>query len=658
MQVLKLDVENFRCIKKLSWEPRLGRNVLIGPANSGKSTILEALRLLLGADQGYRGEAAFTRYDLHGLKHDGDCIVRIGAVLQPTEEEWLVFPELEEPQYPNARAWGDHVEGPTLDGLDESPVLRVALFYRWDAEDPDDRAVWFFPKFEPPPHPDCRRVGYAQRQAFGFWYAPYDDPLWEVASLSTRSQLARAMRAQGWDALSAEGIPAVMDALLEHVEGKAEKLPKWEAVRKMSKAIETQLQALIPSVAQESHMGITASLTDAWLQRIMEIGLRTEDTPYIPISRQGAGTKRVFMIAARAACAGAGTPATADRAKSILAMDEPEVGLHAQAQRALLASIAEGDTQSFIATHSTAVVQASRPHQVWRLQCVEGCVTPVSVSVEAGNGTEEQIRKNAERFWMDCSRGLFGRVVLLVEGATEEGALPAFDDWARAELQDYVGFDAMGLAIVGVDGICNVAPAARVLGTYGIVVVALHDGDAGPKQREEIREACDFVCHWPDTDECRDLELMMANGTSAQALLRLLKEYGELYDTSRKSFGREIWDSLPCELTHVLTEPNATPEGDIGLITSLAERLDNGDSVAHVRKWLASFHRGPKRVFAKSTRYGRLWAEACVEEKSVPPGILSLLQHLSKLGQVGFDPAPDLALRVHELACGTGGGKP
>lgn len=649
MQVLRLDIENFRCIGQLSWEPRAGRNVLIGPANSGKSTILEALRLLLGSDQGQRGQETFTRYDLHGLKREPGYTVRIGVVLEPSKDEWLVFPELEEPPNPTIRAWETCTEGYTLDDLDRAAVLRVALFYRWDAEDPDDRAVWFFPKFAPPPHPDCRRLAYAQRQAFGFWCAPYDDPLWEVATLSTRSQLARAMRAGGWDALHAEGIPAVMDELLGLVESKTATLPRWQALRNVVQAVEKQVQDLLPSGTDETQMGVTAVLTEAWLQRIMEVGLCSDSCGYIPMSHQGAGTKRVFAIAARAACSEL-TSSPQHHAKSVLAVDEPEVGLHAQAQRALLASIADTETQSFIATHSSAIVEASRPDQVWRLKAGGG--PPKSVSAATGEKKQEQARKNTERHWSRCSHSLFGRAAVIVEGAVEEGALPVFDAWARTHLSGYVGIDVMGAAIVNADGITNIPSVARALREYGVAVVALHDCDS-KSAWPDIETSCDYVCRWPDDDAVRDFELVMAEGTTTPALRRLLRTHCELYDASEASFGSHLWERMPEGVRKTWPKPPETKSEDIELIAHLARALSAESTTSEMRLWLASVHR--TGIWAKSARYGRLWAEACVAKNSVPGGICSLLSHLGTLSSLRFAPAADDSSRVCTLQCTAGG---
>ena len=47
MRVVYLEVENFRGIKKLEWSPSPGMNCLIGPGDSTKTTVLDAIELCL-----------------------------------------------------------------------------------------------------------------------------------------------------------------------------------------------------------------------------------------------------------------------------------------------------------------------------------------------------------------------------------------------------------------------------------------------------------------------------------------------------------------------------------------------------------------------------------------------------------------------------------
>ncbi|WP_336801385.1 ATP-dependent nuclease [Kaistia sp. MMO-174] len=59
----KIEISHFRSIKSLSWLPRPGLNCLIGPGDSGKSTVLDAIDLCLGA----RRAVQFNDADFHSL---------------------------------------------------------------------------------------------------------------------------------------------------------------------------------------------------------------------------------------------------------------------------------------------------------------------------------------------------------------------------------------------------------------------------------------------------------------------------------------------------------------------------------------------------------------------------------------------------------------
>src|SRR5579864_3172436 len=60
-RIRKIAIENFRCIKTLTWLPSPGLNCLIGPGDSGKSTILDAIDFCLGA----RRNLQLTDADFH-----------------------------------------------------------------------------------------------------------------------------------------------------------------------------------------------------------------------------------------------------------------------------------------------------------------------------------------------------------------------------------------------------------------------------------------------------------------------------------------------------------------------------------------------------------------------------------------------------------------
>ena len=70
-----VEIENFRGIKALRWCPTSGFNCLIGPGDSGKSTVLDAIDLCLGA----RRTIQFTDADFHAA--DPENTLRILVAL-------------------------------------------------------------------------------------------------------------------------------------------------------------------------------------------------------------------------------------------------------------------------------------------------------------------------------------------------------------------------------------------------------------------------------------------------------------------------------------------------------------------------------------------------------------------------------------------------
>lgn len=72
-QIRKLEVLNFRSIRTLTWLPTKGINCLIGPGDSGKSTILDAIDLCMGA----RRTIQFTDADFTDLAVDDQIEITI-----------------------------------------------------------------------------------------------------------------------------------------------------------------------------------------------------------------------------------------------------------------------------------------------------------------------------------------------------------------------------------------------------------------------------------------------------------------------------------------------------------------------------------------------------------------------------------------------------
>lgn len=72
-RIRQLSINNFRTIRALEWNPSPGINCLIGPGDSGKSSILDAIDLCLGA----RRSISFGDMDFHAMNVDAPIMISV-----------------------------------------------------------------------------------------------------------------------------------------------------------------------------------------------------------------------------------------------------------------------------------------------------------------------------------------------------------------------------------------------------------------------------------------------------------------------------------------------------------------------------------------------------------------------------------------------------
>jgi putative ATP-dependent endonuclease of the OLD family len=70
--IRNLSIRNFRGIASLDWDPHPGMNAIIGPGDSCKTTILEALDLVIGGRRG-----SFTDADFHQLETGNPIVIDV-----------------------------------------------------------------------------------------------------------------------------------------------------------------------------------------------------------------------------------------------------------------------------------------------------------------------------------------------------------------------------------------------------------------------------------------------------------------------------------------------------------------------------------------------------------------------------------------------------
>ncbi len=214
------------------------------------------------------------------------------------------------------------------------------------------------------------------------------------------------------------------------------------------------------------------------------------------LEEMGTGEKQILALAFAYAYA------KAFHGGIVLVVEEPEAHLHPLAQRWLaqrLRSRSEEGLQIVITTHSPSFLAiedleglvlvykengATKVRQLTRRDLVRKVI---AMGAPSSRVTEDNILPfYAANATTDLLSGFFARAVVLVEGQTEELALPVL--LAKRGLE----VEREGIAILGVGGKGNLAKWYRLFTAYGLPCYIIFDNDdrddrSGTKRRDALK---------------------------------------------------------------------------------------------------------------------------------------------------------------------------
>ncbi|MBA8862445.1 putative ATP-dependent endonuclease of OLD family [Ochrobactrum anthropi] len=327
----RLKIDGFRAFKKFDWFPNAGLNVVLGGGDAGKTTILEAIALLLNPSNST-------------LLSDNDYWQRqrkdgffIGAVISLplessiTTQSRLIFPwewDGTKACAPQESEEGEPVRpvGPPVYKVSVSGSDELDLFYA--IHNPNDTTDNFSP---------------ALRREIGLVRLGGDDRNDRDLRLVQGSALDRlisdkALRSRLTSAFSDVNVKTQLQS-----EGQ-------EAIKQLNA---TFGQRALP---HDLGLGLSAGQGQS-ISALIGLTAASEDSR-LPLSSWGSGTRRLASLAVAQACR-SGCPITL--------VDEAERGLEPYRQRKLVTELAEGPSQVVMTTHSAPALAAARPASIWYL---------------------------------------------------------------------------------------------------------------------------------------------------------------------------------------------------------------------------------------------------------------------------------------------------
>lgn len=249
-------------------------------------------------------------------------------------------------------------------------------------------------------------------------------------------------------------------------------------------ALQEQLRA-VAAVLGRPDMGVSIAAlpteADALL-RSMDVLLSESGQGPLPLATQGMGTRSlaalvIFRAYVQSVLRSVSPPGTL----SIAGFEEPEAHLHPQGQRAVMALLDAVPGQHILTTHSAFVASSANLENI-RIVQRDGPGPNVTWLPQGtfDSSTLTHVQRFVQR---RNSEILFARVVALVEGHTEDAAMPVL-------AREYFGAsaDGHGISFVCVEGASSHKHIVLLLEKLGIPWVILADGDAAGTEGLKLLE--------------------------------------------------------------------------------------------------------------------------------------------------------------------------
>jgi putative ATP-dependent endonuclease of OLD family len=466
MRVSQLTIENFRGIKKAALQ-FTGHTLLIGGNNVGKSTVCEALDLVLGPDRLNRSPPV-EEFDFRNagyLAADGETPmpIRIQAILTDLTDDikTMCAANLEFWHKVERKLLGEG-EIAAADDPNVEFCLRLITIAEYDIEDDQFVARTVYGRGEEDADGEPKAIPSRVKRSIGFLYLRTIRTGSRALSLERGTLLDNILRMKEARKGMWESIRARLASLDPPIDAEATELGP------ILEEIETRLAEYIaPGGDGRSTRLFVSQLTREHLRKTISFFLTMgKGEGAVPFQQAGTGTLNTLVLALLTFIA------DIKRDNVIFAMEEPEIALPPHTQRRIANYLLEETSQCFVTSHSPYVIERFEPDGIVKVNRDEhGDLSGTAIKLPTGM----KAKNYRQNFRRAIAEAMLGQAVIVGEGITEQDALLVVAQKMEDNNPDLFQLDVAGVSVINADGDGNLEKMGAFFKEIGVPAFAFFD---------------------------------------------------------------------------------------------------------------------------------------------------------------------------------------
>lgn len=554
MHIAHISISEFRGVKYLEWSPSPSLNCLIGPGDSCKTTILDAIEIGLSPRFGYTGSDP----DLFGCDPTSNPKIYLTLVDLPddliVEQKYGLY----------LRGWNDTAQK-LNDEKEEGDQVALTIRAVLDSDTLEWRWEIFNERLEGEPP----RLGFKDAKSI------VPNRLGEYAdrhlTWGRNSVLGRLEKGPNASELLAN---SVRQAKVSFAAGDRS---SFDEVVKLTEKVGANF--LVPKAqAYEAQLDIHSG--------ILASGAVSLHDGNMPLRTLGSGSSRLMVAGVQ----------NSGPQQNITLVDELELGLEPHRIMRLLRFLRSGFPQdgeapsfvhqTFLTTHSPVVVCEL---DVAELYCVRNSAGSVTVkSAQPADGQTE----TAQRHVRSSAHAFLAPRLLIGEGRTEVGFWRGLDDlWCAKGKESFAYQGVVAIDGAGNDNALKFGSHMQKLG-YGCFALLDTDVDVSSEQKQKFKEAGGQIAEWHDGCDIERRIFLDVPWATVQTIV----DYAiEVVGEGRVLQNLRLSDAGPTDIERAILDALADSESNRKWLASAATlKVNKKPGIKDDRSWFKDMTRGEK----------------------------------------------------------------